>query len=317
MDEHVGTSPFSLGRTGTGRMDLPVDAIFADAARLPVRLLVDPARLEAVRTEIEVAPGSIDPITVWQVSTDAEEYHLVTGLHRLEAHRVLGRDTIPALVLTGPRQEIARYAAERIPVGPGNWSPWDKAQAHGRAKAILGAMSARQYAEFLGCGRTEISRHLRIHDAFPSDSVMEVLRGPDNSPWELAKVTKERLDELAGTTGTVDERIDGLVAALQGQSDRRGPNHGRSQDVGTRGHGVQRIGDRRNGPASRRGRVDRPPQDVRQTKFVRTPEVCDCGVVPSMPEGSCRWSGPALLMGALIVLLQGLLMLGGVGHVPY
>ena len=79
MDEHVGTSPFSLGGRGTGRMDLPVDAIFADAAGLPVRLLVDPTKLESVRTEIEVAPGSIDPITVWQASTDAEEYHLLPG----------------------------------------------------------------------------------------------------------------------------------------------------------------------------------------------------------------------------------------------
>ena len=56
---------------------------------------VDPARAEALAVMIADG-GLLQPI---EVVAEGEAYRLVYGLHRLEAHRILGRETIPSKVL--------------------------------------------------------------------------------------------------------------------------------------------------------------------------------------------------------------------------
>jgi len=64
---------------------------------VPQRLrgTLDPAKAETLAADI-LEHGLKTPI---QVRRDGERYVIVTGLHRLEAVRLLGETTIPALVV--------------------------------------------------------------------------------------------------------------------------------------------------------------------------------------------------------------------------
>ena len=215
VDEPGGSPTPTSGGIDAIRKDLPTNAIHADAVGLPIRLIVQRERLDPIIARLRRTPQLVGPVVVWQASKDAGEYHLVSGLHELEAYRSLGLVTIPAVVLNGTVEEIARYCAERIPEGPGNWCEYEKAQAHGRAKAILKIQSGRAYARALGRGRNEIHRHLRIHKSLPGDPVMEALCKLGLSLRDLRSVTKDQLDELARREGTVADRIKELIGLVR------------------------------------------------------------------------------------------------------
>ena len=61
-----------------------------------IRTTLDPAKVETIAESI-IADGLKTPI---QVRRDKERYVLVTGLHRLEAVRLIGETTIQALIVS-------------------------------------------------------------------------------------------------------------------------------------------------------------------------------------------------------------------------
>ncbi len=71
---------------------IPVDEIYVPVKR---RKGLDAAKVEALAESI-LEEGQRTPI---QVRPDKERYVLVTGLHRLEALKALGEETIQALVV--------------------------------------------------------------------------------------------------------------------------------------------------------------------------------------------------------------------------
>ena len=75
--------------------DVPVklDEIYVPAA---LRKALDPAKVEALAESI-LEHGQESAI---QVRRDKERFVLVTGLHRLEAMRMLGEKTIKAIIVS-------------------------------------------------------------------------------------------------------------------------------------------------------------------------------------------------------------------------
>ena len=75
--------------------DVPVglDEIYVPAA---LRKSLEPAKVELIAESI-LEHGLKNPI---QVRRDKDRYVLVTGLHRLEAMRMLGEKTVPALIVS-------------------------------------------------------------------------------------------------------------------------------------------------------------------------------------------------------------------------
>ncbi len=71
---------------------IPVDEIYVPVKR---RKGLEAAKVEALAESI-LEEGQRTPI---QVRPDKERYILVTGLHRLEAVKALGEETIQALVV--------------------------------------------------------------------------------------------------------------------------------------------------------------------------------------------------------------------------
>ncbi|MBY8974250.1 ParB N-terminal domain-containing protein [Rhodobacteraceae bacterium NNCM2] len=79
------------------RIDLPVAAVRVPSKRLRT---LDPARVEEIAEDM-LENGQTTPI---QVRTDKAGYVLIEGLHRLEALKALGEETIAGyLVQARPR----------------------------------------------------------------------------------------------------------------------------------------------------------------------------------------------------------------------
>lgn len=75
---------------------IKIDEIYIPAKR---RGTVDPPTVEEI-AESMLEVGQQTPISVRQ---DGERYVLVTGLHRLEACKALGEETITAVVVRAPQ----------------------------------------------------------------------------------------------------------------------------------------------------------------------------------------------------------------------
>lgn len=71
---------------------VPVEQIYVPAR---LRKTLDPDKVEELAESI-IENGLLNPI---QVRRDDDRYVLVTGLHRLEAARMLGEKTIDALIV--------------------------------------------------------------------------------------------------------------------------------------------------------------------------------------------------------------------------
>ena len=63
------------------------------------RKSLEPEKVEAIAESI-IERGQLTPI---HVRTDKDRYVLVAGLHRYEALRALGEDTVQALIVQVPR----------------------------------------------------------------------------------------------------------------------------------------------------------------------------------------------------------------------
>ena len=77
-------------------IDIKIDEIYVPTKQ---RKAVDPAKVETLAESI-LEEGLKVPISVRQGN---QRYVLVTGLHRLEACRSLGEDTILAIVVGTPK----------------------------------------------------------------------------------------------------------------------------------------------------------------------------------------------------------------------
>ena len=77
-------------------IDIKIDEIYVPTKQ---RTAVDPAKVETLAESI-LEEGLKVPISVRQGN---QRYVLVTGLHRLEACRSLGEDTILAIVVGTPK----------------------------------------------------------------------------------------------------------------------------------------------------------------------------------------------------------------------
>ncbi|MDP6345096.1 MAG: ParB N-terminal domain-containing protein [Alphaproteobacteria bacterium] len=75
---------------------LPIDQIYVPAKH---RGRLDEGKVEEIAESI-IDEGQRTPI---QVRQGKGRYVLVTGLHRLEAMRSLGEDTIKALIVSAPK----------------------------------------------------------------------------------------------------------------------------------------------------------------------------------------------------------------------
>ncbi len=73
-------------------VDIPIDDIYVPLQR---RKTLEPDKVETLAEDI-LENGLTIPI---QVRQDKDRFVLVTGLHRLEAVRALGEETIPALIV--------------------------------------------------------------------------------------------------------------------------------------------------------------------------------------------------------------------------
>ena len=73
---------------------LKIDEIYVPVKR---RKSLDPAKVEAVAEGIMADDGQQMPI---QVRRDEGRFVLVSGMHRLEALKALGEDTVEALIVS-------------------------------------------------------------------------------------------------------------------------------------------------------------------------------------------------------------------------
>ncbi len=76
---------------------LKTNIIRLDEIYVPVkrRKTLDPTKVEAIAESI-IEQGQLTPI---QVRLDKDRYVLVTGLHRFEALKALGEETVQALIV--------------------------------------------------------------------------------------------------------------------------------------------------------------------------------------------------------------------------
>ena len=77
-------------------VSIRIDEIYVPAAK---RGTIDPATVEALAESI-LEVGQQTPISVRR---DAERFVLVSGLHRLEACKALGEQTITAIIIGAPQ----------------------------------------------------------------------------------------------------------------------------------------------------------------------------------------------------------------------
>jgi hypothetical protein len=92
----------------TGIVNLKVSDINTDEKRFQNRL--DAFSSESVRKIVDnFDPNKLDPVTVWKDPKDGKIY-MLSGHSRLEAHRQLKRQTIPAKFFSGTEEEAIKFA---------------------------------------------------------------------------------------------------------------------------------------------------------------------------------------------------------------
>lgn len=123
----------------TLKFDTPINIPLADIEIGERLRRVDAAHVEGLKHSIE-GHGLFNPIQV--TSTDRKRgpaYRLISGAHRLEAVRVLGREQIAAIVVTGDALQL-RLAAIDENLIRHELRPWDRAVFLAERKAVYDAL---------------------------------------------------------------------------------------------------------------------------------------------------------------------------------
>lgn len=206
---------------------------------------LDPIWAEGLAALID-AQGLQHPIRVRAIG---QTYHLVAGLHRLEAHRILGRETVPAFLSDAATDQDARLEEVMENLGRYDlialdrchhlfelkqvWEEKYPASGHGRATAKIQTLDlslegsevfgfAKSAAEKLGLSRSAISLAVKIWTGL-APSARARLRGTDlaRKQTELkalsdlpagkqAKVLDAIFDEKLLDVGNVAQAIEYL-----------------------------------------------------------------------------------------------------------
>ena len=101
--------------------------------------------------------GLLSPILIKVLPDQDGEYIVVAGERRLRAHRLLGRETIAAIITTGEPDEIALVDIQRADL-----APLEEAEAIGRLMERHG-YSQNDVAKVLGKSRVSINQLLALN----------------------------------------------------------------------------------------------------------------------------------------------------------
>jgi ParB family transcriptional regulator, chromosome partitioning protein len=145
--------------------------------------------------------GLLSPILIKVLPDQDGEYIVVAGERRLRAHRLLGRETIAAIITTGEPDEIALIEN----IQRADLAPLEEAEAIGRLMERHG-YSQNDVAKVLGKSRVSINQLLalnRLPDVIKEDVRR---RTPD--------ISKSALTELAQLPSEDDQLV--LWEKLQG-----------------------------------------------------------------------------------------------------
>ncbi len=204
---------------GTRGVELPLDALRANPAQ--PRRFFDEQSLRGLASSIE-AHGLLNPVAVRRL---AEGYELIAGERRTMACRLLGRETIPAIVIDADDDRSAELALIE------NLQRSD-------LDFLEEALALRALLETQGCPQKELALRLGISQPALANK-LRVLRLPRGALERLAQAgcterharallplaDDARLEETVGrviASKLTVSATEALVARLQAKAPRRG-----------------------------------------------------------------------------------------------
>jgi ParB family chromosome partitioning protein len=153
LGERARDALFDLAADAQRLVEVDTAAVRPNPAQ--PRRQVDEAGLAELAASIE-RHGLLQPIVVKE---EGDEYVLVAGQRRLLAHRSLGRERIPALIVTGEPDELALIENLQRQ----DLSPLDEAEALAALKARHG-YSQDELARIMAKAKSTISELLSLND---------------------------------------------------------------------------------------------------------------------------------------------------------
>ncbi|HYD29743.1 MAG TPA: ParB/RepB/Spo0J family partition protein [Azospirillaceae bacterium] len=224
LQEMTGT--FGLSTNFPDLVELDLDKIRPNPDQPRTR--IDPDGIRSLAASIEKY-GLQQPILVRPA--DADEYTLIAGQRRLEAHRLLGRVTIFAIISTGSAEEIAlieNVQREDLDAVDLARSLERLAERHGYTQEAIGAL--------IGCDRAEVARILAIL-RLPHEVLEEYRpRARDISRTTLAELAQVADPELQGTLW--EQAKQGLTVKELREIKRIA----KAPDAGSGGHVLREVG---------------------------------------------------------------------------
>lgn len=195
---------------------IPIEQIRIDPTRMPIRRLVSEEGVARIARQLGIDPWSVPPITVWPDPGESDLWFLISGLHRLEAHRRVGDAQIPSVILDRSEEAATGVALAELTRPGRRAAAWDMSHAIGVVHERLGRPSVRDLAEQVGRGRTQTHRLLRVSQELPEREVVAALSAEGLEPTALGAVSLDRLYEVArAETTTLEERIELLASLLR------------------------------------------------------------------------------------------------------
>jgi ParB/RepB/Spo0J family partition protein len=211
-------------------MPLAIDEIVIPDGRREV----DPAVVKRLADSIE-SIGLRHPVTVRK---KGEQYILVAGRHRIEACKKVGREHVPAIIVTMTNSEARMWEiaenlhraeltklerAEQIE----EWRKLSAQVGHSSHPAERGVSAA---AESLGVGRAEVQRSEKIAHISPEAKAAAVEAGIDDNQSKLLEVARQpagqqvaKVIQLAQRPLNDLESTEKQVASLMSAWNKAGP----------------------------------------------------------------------------------------------
>ncbi len=204
-------------------VDMPrvteVNVADIDNNPMQARKVFDEAALQGLADSIE-QQGLQQPIVVRRLESD--RFELIAGERRLRAHRLLGRQTIYAIVTKRDNPQVLSLV-ENV-----QRADLNAVELADGLQALVGQMGCthREAGQFVGLTESVVSRTIRILN-LPDDIRTEYLAAPDHvsrsTLMELADVKDEaamrKLWALAKSGGLKRDAVRGVVKAAKEPTD--------------------------------------------------------------------------------------------------